>query len=664
MSFMCTPLASPRSSCEGLNASDKLPGISVPLKGFFMPMRTRFALLFLTFLIGSLAGGCGDEGAKVSGSRPGAADTQQQGAGPATEKPLLRTFVIVVDGMMPEDIGPGLTPEICRLSRCPGSAEPDLGSHATVYAEARAIMLAQTNGNHVAMVTGAYGDASGITGNSFYNRRTQRRDRQERPELVLVPMLFDVFGAQNERAGRLGGSLALPVSVATPGSIAAVSHLTPFHATLSRTLSFIAAETHGAPFSSSESLRSPLITTAAVIRKVKMRRLFDCTRKNGECGASDANPEAIMVTRTRPDFLEGGAASPAPGSEDCPARPPTPLGVAQDACIIERVIRLLSENDPSFMFISLGQVDQAQHHFGPASPEAYAAVAEADRQIGRFVTHLEQTGKWKTSVLFLLSDHGFSYQGTDPAQRIDLRALFRADREANPAAWGTEGGLQEAFAVIPNGGVAQVTLTSLPSDAKSLLPAQADALARMRQVALFAAPEERRAGISEALYRLPNPADPGHTLAEVHPDWHLDTPRAGDLIVTALASGAGPAGRNAYEAESGPGTVFAGAGSARGGFIGDHGHPGARHIPFIIASGGDFVIDQVIEASDPVAVNEGDDTAALPEQAETVDVAPTILWLHGVIPRGAADARAVLPASRGRVLKEAFVGGVPPGVRE
>jgi hypothetical protein len=371
--------------------------------------------------------------------------------------------------------------------------------------------------------------------------------------------------------------------------------------------------------------------------KVKLRRLFDCTREDQECGASDENPERRAVTRARPDFLEGGAASPAPGSDDCPAEPPTPLGVAQDACIIDRVIRLVTESDPSFTLINLGQVDQVQHQYGPASPEAYAAVAEADRQVGRLVAHLKESGKWKTSVLFLLSDHGFSDQGTDPGQRIDLRALFHGDRKTNPAAWGTNGGMAEKFVVVPNGGVVLVTLASVSSDAERLTPAQADALARMRQVALFAAPGVRRAGISEALYRLPNPVDPGHTLAEVHPDWHLDTARAGDLIVTALASGAGPAGRNAYEAESGPGTVLAAKNSVRGRFVGDHGHPGARHIPFIIASGGDFVIDQVIDPSDPGAVNEGDDTAALPEQA------------------------AVLPASGGRVLKEAFVGGRPPG---
>ena len=69
-------------------------------------------------------------------------------------------------------------------------------------------------------------------------------------------------------------------------------------------------------------------------------------------------------------------------------------------------------------------------------------------------------------------------------------------------------------------------------------------------------------------------------------------------------------------------------------------------MPFIVASGGDFVIDQFVPASG--AVNEGDDTAANPEQPEAVDIAPTVAWMLGL------DPALVMPAAQGRVLDAAF----------
>ncbi len=160
-------------------------------------------------------------------------------------------------------------------------------------------------------------------------------------------------------------------------------------------------------------------------------------------------------------------------------------------------------------------------------------------------------------------------------------------------------------------------------------------------------------GISEASYRFENPLDPGHTLAATRPDWHLADQRAGDLVVTALASGptAGllaptAPGSGPFEVASGSGIALASPLEASGVIPGDHGHPGARHVPFIIASGGDFVIDQAVAPSG--TVNEGDDTAANPEQPEAVDVAPTVAWMFGL------DPALVMPAAQGRTLDAAF----------
>jgi predicted AlkP superfamily pyrophosphatase or phosphodiesterase len=519
-------------------------------------------------------------------------------------EPRVNTFVVVIDGMIPENLNATLTPNLCDLSHCPGAVLPDPDTRATVYTQARAMMVTQTNGNHVAMMTGAYGETSGVFGNSYWNRLLNASQPLENPELLLAPTLFDAFRAQ-----------------------------------------------------------APHLTTAAVLGKGKLRRLFDCTKSGSACGTNSSNPEGIPITHVRPDYLRGASTSPVPGSDDCPAESASGSDVALDACVMDGVIRLSATQDPDFTFVNLANVDAFQHVDGPNTPAGTLAIADADAQIGRLVSYLKESGKWKSSVLIVTADHSFSLQGPPPANRIDLASLFNADRTANPLAWGLNGGVLEPFAVVSNGGTAQVVLTNVPTGATTLTQAQYDALKRMREVARFSAPAVPRAGISEAWYRLENPMDPGQTLSANRPDWHLDTPRVGELLVTVLASGpTAPlgGGGNAFETPTGTGYTLSAAASASGAIPGDHGHPGARHVPFLILSGGNFVKSQVIGPSNPGAVNEGDDTGALPEQAENVDIAATVAWIHGLIPSSANDASALLPASSGRVLKEAFEDAVPP----
>jgi predicted AlkP superfamily pyrophosphatase or phosphodiesterase len=501
-------------------------------------------------------------------------------------EPRINTFVVVLDGMLPENLTPEQTPSICNLIGCPGAAAPDPSARATVYTAARATMVSQTNANHTAMLTGAYGAGHGIVANTFFNRVTMAAEPLESPSLIRVDTLFDVLRRE-----------------------------------------------------------APHLKTAAVLGKHKLRELYDCTNDGaGTCViGSTANPEGVPVTHVRPDFLRGAAVSPVAGSDDCVAEPASGSGVAEDACIMDAVIRLSATEDPDFTFVNLGTIDGLQHVLGPNSPVTMAAVTLADQQVGRLVAYLKDAGKWQDSVLLLVADHSFSWQGPDPTHRVDLATLFGADLEIQATG--------ESFEVVSSGGTAQVYLTGIGVGATALTPAQATALARMREIALA------QPGVSDALYRLENPLDPGETLAARRPAWNLADQRIGDLVVTALASGptAGlvnptAPGSGPFEVASGAGFTLAPLASATGALQGDHGHPGARHIPFIIVSGGDHVVDQTIAASG--TVNEGDDTAANPEQAESVDVAPTVAWIYGL------DPATVLPDADGRALTEAF-GGVP-----
>ena len=92
---------------------------------------------------------------------------------------------------------------------------------------------------------------------------------------------------------------------------------------------------------------------------------------------------------------------------------------------------------------------------------------------------------------------------------------------------------------------------------------------------------------------------------------------------------------------------------AGGQIPGNHGHPVTLHNTFIVTGGSPWV-----KAGQAIAASTANPTPLdrLPEQAENVDLAPTIAWLLGLdlpaqeFPDYATQARAF----DGRILKEAF----------
>ena len=76
--------------------------------------------------------------------------------------------------MLPENVTATQTPNLCNLIGCPGAVAPDATARATVYDEARAGMVSQTNANHTQMLTGAPGARE-------RHRRQQLLRPRERP---------------------------------------------------------------------------------------------------------------------------------------------------------------------------------------------------------------------------------------------------------------------------------------------------------------------------------------------------------------------------------------------------------------------------------------------------------------------------------------------------
>ncbi len=451
----------------------------------------------------------------------------------------------------------GLEPEAVTPTLTPNLHALLRADQARQWTHAHGVMVTESNPNYTAMLTGTYPDVSGLFSDAFINLKSGAEERAERPSLILVPTLFDAIETQK-----------------------------------------------------------PDLRTASIMGKEKLRRLFDCTATGGACGPSADNPEAIPVTHVRPDLV-GGANTrldPDAGGNDAPAETATGDGYALDNQVMDIVIaRHTGPARPHFTFVGLSMVDGFQHLFGARSPQARAAVANADANIGRLVDALRRSGRWEDTVLFVLADESFQDTG-DPIG--DEQPI---SNQVTPLATGTRvvlpdllGSCQNgtSYKAVSHGGSASVMIADAGYDPYAGTPVtqrQKDCLAQLRARALA------DQHVTEALYRVPVEANAATLLSEKHPDWRLGSPRVGELFLVARD--------DSYFANSRTSNSAASAGMDGG--------PSSLPIPFLVASGSRLL-------------RPGRDDA---HRVRSVDIAPTIAWLLKINPPA---------ASEGRVLHEAF----------
>jgi Type I phosphodiesterase / nucleotide pyrophosphatase len=391
-------------------------------------------------------------------------------------RPLV--FVLSLDGLDGDRLDAGKAPFIGSLLQ--GSQD----AQATYWRESRSVMVAETNPNHVAMATGAFGDRSGIPGNAFavYSDASKRacggggEDGNDPP---------GAQGGQDESGG-------------------------PAEQTDGERAQCLLAETF---FAAVKRQAGDRITTAGIFGKPKLARIF--AGRKATPGRYDAD---YLWT---PCVEEGES----PYCKQVPARPNDSYALF-DRDVMDEVLRSVREGvrgdgrtfsgggpRPNLTFVNLPGVDSSGHGTG-RGPVYDATVAAADDEIERFVAQQKQLGLWGRSVLVLLSDH--SMEATP--ERTSLSVRFTA-----------AGISPDDYTVVQNGSAAFVYAVRRDAGRFALLE-------RLRAAALgdSAAP---LAGppAAEALYREPNPEDGGsaHTLGAVHPAWRLDGERTGDLVVSA-----------------------------------------------------------------------------------------------------------------------------------
>ena len=104
---------------------------------------------------------------------------------------------------------------------------------------------------------------------------------------------------------------------------------------------------------------------------------------------------------------------------------------------------VLSERQPAVSMLWLSEPDSSQHAHGVGSPQAVDAIREADKQFGRLLHWLAQSGRAGDTNVIVSSDHGYS----TISEVIDVEAALR---EGGFPPGGEQGGV----AVAPNGGSA------------------------------------------------------------------------------------------------------------------------------------------------------------------------------------------------------------------
>ncbi|WP_432497218.1 alkaline phosphatase family protein [Kineococcus gypseus] len=205
---------------------------------------------------------------------------------------------------------------------------------------------------------------------------------------------------------------------------------------------------------------------------------------------------------------------------------------APDATTVPALVDVVDRYDPDLVFCNLGDVDRVGHSdpTGPLLPLPALRTADltaTDALVGTFVDHLVATGRWSSSVLVLLADHGMDF--SVPTNLVSVQQQALAGRPD----------LQASVVIAQNEGADSITWTG--------------------------AADRRRQGLADVARLVA--AHPG-VLSVQQPSALRLGPEAGDLVAYAR-----------------PGWRFSDPQVTSNPIPGNHGHPATEPIPFLVTGG-------------------------------------------------------------------------------
>ncbi len=195
-------------------------------------------------------------------------------------------------------------------------------------------------------------------------------------------------------------------------------------------------------------------------KDIRVPTLVSAARAKGLRTAAVSWPVAIGLEAdfNMPEFWRGSSKHPydirfleqfsSPGLLDAVGtsrgRPMQAFHEQRDADRVDVACWIIEQHAPELVLVHIFDLDFAQHDFGPMSPEALRTLETTDLLLGRLLASLEKAKLSDTTLVAIVSDHGFVPTSTTikpnvwlvdaglvkldlKGQVIDYRAIFHAD---------------------------------------------------------------------------------------------------------------------------------------------------------------------------------------------------------------------------------------------
>ncbi len=256
---------------------------------------------------------------------------------------------------------------------------------------------------------------------------------------------------------------------------------------------------------------------------------------------------------------------------------------------------------PRYSVLWLSEPDYSQHHYGPGTPEALAAIRSCDQRLATLLAELERRGVRAETDIMVVSDHGFSTIG----ENGDVAATLRAANINTRPVWDKSPQPDDVVAVGNGGSVLLYVTGKSPATIKKIV-----AVLQQRSAT----------GVIFTKAGLPGTFPLKDVL--------LDSPTAPDVLIAS-------AWKMSVDVSGHPHTEIVNDGYAE------------------YKSGDGMHVTLSPTDLHNIAVAAGPDfrrgvTSPIP--SGNVDIVPTLLWLMNLKPATPLD---------GRVLSEALVGDAP-----
>lgn len=279
-------------------------------------------------------------------------------------------MVLVIDGLRPDSITPGETPNLARLRQ-----------EGVNFANSHSVFPTVTRVNATAIGTGVYPARNGMFGNSLYVRAVD----------------------PNRAFGNDDHQNLLRLDAATGGRMVMAKSLAEHLAERGKTLAVISSGSTGG---------------ALLVNPRAPQGIGVLVNGYWEPGTRVAFPDAINQA-----VLRRFPAAPQPGGDRDSYIPAVNWA--------QRVLNeyLLPDVKPDVVINWITEPDHTQHVFGAGSPEARAVIRDVDREIGLLFGRLRELNLADKTNIIVVSDHGFSQETFG----VDLTGeLIKAGLKAGP----------------------------------------------------------------------------------------------------------------------------------------------------------------------------------------------------------------------------------------